>query len=46
MNRVSENVDCRCQCKEIDDWGSCEKGYLRNTSMCHCECNKACKVDI
>ena len=44
MNRVSENVDCRCECKEIDDWGSC--GYLRNTSMCHCECNKACKVDI
>ena len=20
--------ECWCECKELDDWGSCKKGYL------------------
>ena len=34
-----------CECKELDVWGSCEKGDMWNSSMCDCECNKACKID-
>ena len=34
-----------CECKELDVWGSCEKGDIWNSSMCDCECNKACKID-
>ena len=26
--------ECRCGCKELDDWDSCEKGYMCNTSTC------------
>ena len=29
----------------MDDWGSYEKGYMWNPSMCDCECKKACKFD-
>ena len=35
----------QCECKELDDWGSCKNDYMWNTSTCHCECNKACKID-
>ena len=31
--------------KELDDWRSCEKGYIWNPSRCDCECNKATKLD-
>ena len=36
---------CRCECKDLDDWGSCIKDYMWNPSTCDCECNKACKID-
>ena len=35
---------CRCKCKDLDDWRSCEKGYIWNSSICDCKCNKACKI--
>ena len=35
---------CRCECKGLDDWGSCEKDYMWNPSTCDCQCNKACKI--
>ena len=28
------------ECKELEDWGYCQKGYMRNPSTCDCECNK------
>ena len=34
----------RCECKELDDWGSCKNDYLWNPSTCDCECNKASKI--
>ena len=34
-----------CECKELDDWGSCKNDYMWNPSMCDCEYNKACKSD-
>ena len=37
--------ECRCECKELDDWDSWEKGYMWDPRKCHCECNKACKID-
>ena len=35
----------RRECKELDDWGSCEKGYMWNPSTWDCECYKICKID-
>ena len=35
--------ECRCECKELDDWGLCEKDYILNPSTCYYKCNKACK---
>ena len=32
--------ECRSECKYLDDWGSCEKDYIWNPSICNCECNK------
>ena len=52
--RLNENVwitkqkwnhdECQCECKELDDWSSCKKGYLWNPSTCDCECDKAYKI--
>ena len=41
------SAECRCEYKEIDDWGSssCDMDYICNPSACDCECNKACKID-
>ena len=36
--------ECRCDCKELDNWCSWVKGYMWNLSTCDCECNKACKI--
>ena len=36
--------EVRCECKELDDWGSCKNDYLWNPSTCDCECNKASKI--
>ena len=37
-------MECRCESKKLDDWGSCEKGYMWNLSTCDCNCNKACRI--
>ena len=37
--------ECQCECKELDDWGSCRNDCIWNSSMCGCECKKACQVD-
>ena len=28
--------ECRCECKELDDWGSCKNDYMWNPSTCVC----------
>ena len=37
--------ECRCDCKELDDWCFCKNDYMWNPSARDCECNKACKID-
>ena len=37
--------ECRCECKELDDWGSCKTDYMWNARTCDYERNKTCKVD-
>ena len=37
--------ECRCECKELDDWSSCKDGYMSNCYTCDCECNKTCKTN-
>ena len=37
--------ECLCDCKELDDLGSCKDDYMCNPSTCDYECNKACKID-
>ena len=29
--------ECRCECKELDDWRSCKDDYMWNSSTCDCE---------
>ena len=36
--------ECWCECKKLDDSSSCKDDYLRNSSTCDCECNKAWKI--
>ena len=34
-NKLSWNeVKCRCECKELIDKGSCDKGFISNPSTC------------
>ena len=34
-NKQSWNeVKCRCECKELIDKGSCDKGFISNPSTC------------
>ena len=30
---------CRCECKELIDKGTCDKGFIWNPSNCECECD-------
>ena len=32
---------CRCECNELIDKGTCNKGYVWN---CECECDKSCSI--
>ena len=36
----ANNDKCRSECKELIDKGSCDKGFIWNTSNCECECDK------
>ena len=35
---------CKCECKELDDKGVCEKEFFLNPSNCECECDKSCDI--
>ena len=37
--------ECRCECKELNDWGTCKNKYVWNPKKYNCKCNKACKID-
>ena len=43
-NKRWNNEKCRCECKELIDKGSCNKGFIWNPSNCDCECDKSCDV--
>ena len=36
---------CRCECKELIDKGTCDKGFIWNASNCECECEKSCNIN-
>ena len=33
-----------CECKELIDKGTCDKGFIWNPSNCECECDKNCDI--
>ena len=35
---------CRCECKELIDKETYDKGYIWNLSNCECECDKCCNI--
>ena len=35
--QIENDNECRCECKELADWGSCKNDYLWNPSTCDCE---------
>ena len=43
-NKHWNNEKCRCECKELIDKGSYNKGFIWNPSNCDCECDKSCDV--
>ena len=44
-NKQRWNKDkCRCECKELIDKGSRDKGFIWNPSNCDCECEKTWDV--
>ena len=44
-NRQRCNEDkCRCECKELVDKGSCDKGVIWGPSKCDCDCDNLCGI--
>ena len=41
---MKKNDKCRCECKELIDKASCDKGFIWNPSNRDCECDKSCDV--
>ena len=41
----SNHDECRCECKELNDWGFCKNYCIWNPSTCDCKCHKACRID-
>ena len=35
---------CVCECKELIDKGTCDKGFIWNPSNCEFECDKNCDI--
>ena len=33
-----------CECKELTDKGTCDKGFIWNRGNCKCECDKNCDI--
>ena len=44
LKQKRNHGECWCECKELDDWGSC-KEYMWNPSTYDCESHKACTID-
>ena len=44
-NSKKNHDECRCECKELNDWGTCKNKYVWNPKKYNCKCNKACKID-
>ena len=42
--QLSNEDKCRCEWNELIDKGSCDKGFIQNSSNCECECDKSCYV--
>ena len=36
---------CKCECKELIDIASCDRGFIWSSSNCECECDKSCDVE-
>ena len=36
--------ECRCKCKELDNWDSCKDDCMWNPGTCDCECNKQMNI--
>ena len=44
-NKQRWNKDkCRCEYKELNDKGVCDKGFIFDPSNCECECDKSCNI--
>ena len=42
---ICNNKDkCICECEELIDKGTCDKGFIWNASNCECECDKSCDI--
>ena len=37
--------ECKCECKELDNWGPCKDNYVWNPSRCEFQRNKVSKTD-
>ena len=37
-------INIRCECKELIDKASCDKGFIWNPNICDCECDKLSDV--
>ena len=37
--------ECRCKCKEFDNWRYCKNDYMWKSGMCDCEFNKTLRID-
>ena len=45
-NSKQQNEDkCRCECKELIDKETHDKGFICNPSSCECECDKSCNIN-
>ena len=44
INKKWNKDKCRCDCKELTDKGTCDKGYIWNPSNCECESDKSCNI--
>ena len=44
-NKQRCNEDkCRCEYKQLNDKGICDKGFTWNPCNCECECDKSCSI--
>ena len=44
-NNECNHNECRYECKELNDCGSCKNDHMWNPSTCISECHTTCKND-